>query len=530
MISRISPDALKAAIRDGQELAILDVREQGSYGRRHLFWAANMPLSRLELDAPAMLPRKTARIVLCDGGEGLAQRAADRLALWGYSAVSVLEGGTEAWAAAGYELFSGVYVPSKAFGEFVEHEYHTPSLSADELKSLTESGEKLVILDSRPMDEYAAMNIPGGINVPGAELALRVHDLAPDPDTTVVVNCAGRTRSIIGAQSLINAGIPNKVVALRNGTMGWHLAGHTLERGQMRRYDDTSKAGLAAAKRHTAEVAARFGVKSIDRAGVDRFREVAGERSLYLLDVRDPTEFETGRVPGSHPAPGGQLVQSTDAYVPTRHARIVLIDDNGVRATMTASWLAQMGWNDVYVYENALISEVLETAHYGRPVIWPDDMQIKSVTPNALKMMLEAEDAVVVDLARSLYHRDHGHIPGAWFAIRAHLAEAIQKLPPARRYVVTSEDGRLARLAAPELAALTKAEICVLKGGTDTWRADGLPTEKGLINTATEVDDVYLRPYDREQGIEQAMNEYLSWEIELVRQIERDGDATFIKF
>lgn len=527
----MTPAELKAAIRDGRELAIVDVREQGSYGKRHLFWAANMPLSRLEMDAPAMLPRKSARIVLCAGAaDGLARRAADKLQGWGYSEVSILQGGVEGWEKAGYELFSGVYVPSKAFGEFVEHEYHTPSLSADELKALSESGQKLVILDSRPMDEYAAMNIPGGINVPGAELALRVHDLAPDPDTTVVVNCAGRTRSIIGAQSLINAGIPNRVIALRNGTMGWHLAGHKLERNQTRRYDELSKAGLEAAKRHAAEVAARFGVRKIDRAGVDRFREQAEQRSLYLLDVRDPTEFETGRVPGSHPAPGGQLVQATDAYVPTRQARIVLIDDNGVRAIMTASWLVQMGWKDVHVYENALISEPLETAHYTRPVYWPQEMTAKSVTPNALKMMLEAEDAAVVDLARSLYHRDHGHIPGAWFAIRARLAEAVQALPPARRYVLTSEDGRLAKLAVPELAALTKAEVCYLKGGTATWRADGLPAEKGLNRPATEVDDVYLRPYDREQGVEQAMNEYLSWEIELVRQIERDGDANFLKF
>ena len=68
--------------------------------------------------------------------------------------------------------------------------------------------------------------------MPGAELVLRVRDIAPSPDTTIVVNCAGRTRSIIGAQSLINAGIPNKVVALRNGTMGWHLAGFTCDKGE----------------------------------------------------------------------------------------------------------------------------------------------------------------------------------------------------------------------------------------------------------------------------------------------------------
>ena len=171
------------------------------------------------------MPRKATRIVLIDDNDGLSQRAAAVLARAGYSDLSYLDGGNAAWAAAGFELFSGVHVPSKAFGEFIEHDSGTPSVSAQELDALMRAGTDMVVLDSRPYDEYSRISIPTGINVPGAELVLRVHDIAPSPDTLVVVNCAGRTRSIIGAQSLINAGVPNKVVALRNGTMGWHLAG-----------------------------------------------------------------------------------------------------------------------------------------------------------------------------------------------------------------------------------------------------------------------------------------------------------------
>ena len=65
--------------------------------------------------------------------------------------------------------------------------------------------------------------------MPGAELVLRAGRVAPDPETTIIVNCAGRTRSIIGTQSLINAGVANKVVALRNGTIGWNLAEQDLD-------------------------------------------------------------------------------------------------------------------------------------------------------------------------------------------------------------------------------------------------------------------------------------------------------------
>jgi rhodanese-related sulfurtransferase len=117
----------------------------------------------------------------------------------------------ESWRAAGFELFSGSSVPSKAFGEYVEFHDDTPRLPAEEIKALIDEGADMVILDSRPFDEYRRMNIPGGIDTPGTELVYRVGDLAPNPDTLVVVNCAGRTRSIIGAAKF--QGLKNSNVA-----------------------------------------------------------------------------------------------------------------------------------------------------------------------------------------------------------------------------------------------------------------------------------------------------------------------------
>ncbi|HCF75106.1 MAG TPA: sulfurtransferase, partial [Gammaproteobacteria bacterium] len=121
-----------------------------------------------------------------------------RLAQFGYTRLEILDGGIGAWQDAGYEIFSGVNVPSKAFGEFVEQEYETPRLPATQVKAKIDAGEKVVILDSRPMVEFNNMSIPGGSCCPGAELVYRVSDAVEDPDTLVVVNCAGRTRSIIG--------------------------------------------------------------------------------------------------------------------------------------------------------------------------------------------------------------------------------------------------------------------------------------------------------------------------------------------
>jgi rhodanese-related sulfurtransferase len=526
MPATVTASELKAMLHDGQELALLDVREEGAFSKRHLLFAGSLPLSRLELRVDALVPRRGTRIVLCDDLSGLAEAAAAKLASFGYRDVRLLAGGIEGWGAAGYELFSGVNVPSKAFGEFVEHHENTPRLDAEIVKAKLDAGADMIILDSRPMTEYRNMSIPTGIDCPGAELVWRIHDLVKSPDTLVVVNCAGRTRSIIGAQSLINAGLPNQVVALKNGTMGWHLAGFEVARGATQHAPAPSAAGIAKAKEAAAKVAKRFGVKSIDKAGVERFKAERDQRSLYLIDVRSPEEYQQGHVAGTRYAAGGQLVQSTDAYVGTRNSRIVLYDDHGVRAVMTAHWLIQMGWNDVYVLENALAGEALVAGPEPVTVLGLDQAKAETIAPAALKAALEAKQAVVVDLDNSLAYRA-GHIPGAWFAVRSRFAANLKKLPAAPTLVLTSPDGTLATLAAPEAAAASGRAVTVLAGGTAAWRAAGYAIETGDTHHADDADDAWYRPYDRKAGVEAAMKDYLSWEIDLVAQIERDGDARF---
>src|SRR5262245_6265933 len=325
-VRSLSAATIKAMLDDGTELALIDVREELTFSQNHLLWARNVPLSQLELRFARLVPRLTTRIVLCDDNDGLAKRAVTILANAGYTDLSYLEGGTAAWTAARFLLFSGVHVPSKAFGEFVEHDSGTPSISADELNAMISNGTDIKVLDSRPFDEYARISIPTGINAPGAELVLRVRDIVPSPATTIVVNCAGRTRSIIGAQSLINVGVPNKVVALRNGTMGWHLAGLECDSGKSSHAPVVSGAGLRWAKSAAAAVAREFNVGRIDPAKLDEFR-ADPERTTHIFDVRDPDEYAAGHFPGALSAPGGQLVQATDLYAGTLGARIVLSDD-----------------------------------------------------------------------------------------------------------------------------------------------------------------------------------------------------------
>jgi rhodanese-related sulfurtransferase len=509
--------AVKAMLGDGGELALIDLREELTFSQNHLLWARNVPLSRLELRFAALVPRRATRIVLIDDNNGLVQRAAAVLAAAAYTDLSYLDGGNAGWAAAGFELFSGVHVPSKAFGEFIEHASGTPSVSADELTALMQAGTDMVVLDSRPYDEYSRISIPGGINVPGAELVLRVHDIVPSPDTLIVVNCAGRTRSIIGAQSLINAGVPNKVVALRNGTMGWHLAGHTCDRGRNARFPHVSKSGLAWAKSKAEDVARRFGIARIDRATLDAWRDDAA-RTTYLFDVRDPAEYAAGHWPGALSAPGGQLVQATDTYAGTLGARIVLCDDNEVRAVMTASWLKQMGWQEVAVFTEA-----------GHETGWPAREVFGAAPVDAgidFSALLAIDDVTIVDLSSSPDYRK-GHIPGAWFAIRARLALALAKIPVRGELVLTSEDGVLAGLAVAEAGALTKVPVLYLKGGNAAWTEAGFPLSTDS-KMADEPLDVWLKPYERPNDNEAAMNAYLSWEIDLLERIQRDGTTHFL--
>jgi rhodanese-related sulfurtransferase len=516
-IRAVAADSLKAMLGDGRELAPVDLREELTFSQNHLLWARNVPLSRLELRFARLVPRRTTRIVLCDDDDGLAARAAAILSRAGYTDISYLEGGVAGWEKAGFVTFSGVHVPSKAFGEFVEHDSGTPSIGAAELDALMRAGEKLAILDSRPFEEYTRVSIPEGINVPGAELVLRVRDVVPSPDATIVVNCAGRTRSIIGAQSLINAGVPNKVMALRNGTMGWHLAGLTCASGRTGRTPDFSETGLAWARPAAAAVARKFGVRTVDRATLERWR-ADDTRTTYLFDVREPAEYAAGHLPGAVSAPGGQLVQATDLYAGVLGARIVLSDDAEVRASMTASWLKQMGWQEVYVLPEAG-GETDEPA----PAVLGAPAAGMAVDPT---FVAAGDSATVIDLSTSPHYR-RGHIPGAWFAIRARLDRALETIAPAGDVVLTSEDGVLAGLAAAEAQAFTPHPVHWLKGGNIAWKAAGFPLSTAA-RMADEPLDVWLKPYERAGGHEAAMNAYLSWEIDLPERIARDGTTHFL--
>ena len=508
-----------------EEIALLDVREEDPHAQEHPLFAANLPLSRIEIDAYAKLPKKTVPIVTLDDGEGFAQLAAERLIQLGYSDVSVFEGGVKAWKAAGGEVFKDVNVPSKSFGELVESKRHTPSLSAQEVKQLIDTKEDVVVVDVRRFDEYNTMSIPTGISVPGAELVLRLPELAPNPQTKVIVNCAGRTRSIIGTQSLINAGIPNEVHALRNGTIGWTLAGQALDKGQSRKFQEVSEATKSDAANRARGVADRAGVKRAHLSDIQAWKSQV-DRTTYFFDTRTPEEYEAGHLPRFRSVPGGQLVQETEMVAPVRGARIVLVDPSGggVRANMPASWLAQMAW-DVYVLDGISASDLTEKGAW-KPSL-PTLPTIASADAITVSNWLKNDsNTIAIDFST---HANYvkGHIPGSWFALRSQLADALKNIPEVDRYVISSSPSELSYFAAEELQTLTNAEVLVLEGGNLAWTNAGLALEKGPSHLASPPLDRYKRPYEGTNVDPAAMQAYLDWEFGLVEQLGKDGTHHF---
>jgi rhodanese-related sulfurtransferase len=521
MRPEIEAPALKAWLSDGGEIALFDVREHGQYGSGHLFLAVPLPYSRFEIALLALAPNAAVRVVLYDDGDGVAQRAAVRAAALGYRNVFVLAGGAKAWGEAGYTLYAGVNVPSKAFGELVEARRHTPRISARDVEAMRAADEDFVIVDGRPFSEYRKMNIPGGICCPNGELVLRIRDIAPDPKTKIVINCAGRTRSIIGAQTLIDFGIPNPVLALENGTQGWFLAGLALERGASRRYADAVEhADIAARRAHARRFADACGAAFVaPRIAHGWLCEAA--RTTYLIDVRTAEEFAADGLPGFVHAPGGQLVQATDQWIGVKGARIVLFDREQVRAPVIAGWLRQLG-HEAFVLDNDGAAAALD---WRRPA---NSLELPALRPISVQEAAEGrrKGAVqMVDVRPGMTYRQ-GHATGAIWAIRPRMAAA--RIDPARIVAITAESPDLAALVAIDLAGAGAHDVRIMVGGYPAWRDAGLPIEVSSDRPAdADCIDFLFFTHDRHDGNAEAARQYLAWETGLLGQLDAQERGVF---
>ncbi|MDE1180858.1 rhodanese-like domain-containing protein [Paraburkholderia sp.] len=339
------------------ELAVLDVRTEAEYGKGEPLFAKNVPVARLEADARDFVPRRSVRLVLVDNGDGASAEGAEILARLGYSDIHVLTGGVPAWTAAGVSGLPTFDIPGNVFAGSIRDLRATPSIDAVALRALRDEGKDVVVIDTRTPKEFEESHVPGAINAPGEEILHRFVDNVPNPDTFVVVSCAGLPRAIIGAQTLIDAKVANRVALLEDGTLGWTRASLALEHGAASARPPVSAASAAFGATHAGELAAHAAIPVVARETVEAWLADGEVRTTYLLDVRSRDEYDAGHLAGSISSPGGQLLGVTHRTLATRGARVVLIDDDGTRALTTAYWLQHRGW-DVHVLNGALPGSV----------------------------------------------------------------------------------------------------------------------------------------------------------------------------
>lgn len=536
MSRAVAPARTQALLERPGEVAFLDVREAGQFGEGHPLFAVPCPYSTLELRAPVLVPRRGVPLLLIDAGDGVAERAARRLEGLGYGDVMTVAGGAPGWEAAGLTLFKGVNVPSKVLGELAEALWHPPMVTAETLAAWKAGGRALSFYDVRPPAEYAKMRVPGAACLPNGELAHRLAVASP-PDRPLVITCAGRTRGITGAIGLRAAGFEGELYALENGTQGWALAGQPLERGNRAGAFpplDAEAVALSAARADRLIARARLATATAAEAAA-----MLGEtaRTTHLLDLRSGPEALSDPVPAAQHALSGQLVQATDQWIGTRGARLLLLDDSGLRAALAGFWLKQLGYEPVVVRLDADPDNPLRRLPAPHRPSLPEPAPVSP--PEALARAAAGE-ATILDLRPSTAARGTPVPYGHW-SIRPRLPE----LPVAGRPVfLVADDPAVAALAAVDLAEAGATRVGLVTGGAGALRESvstsppdsaasraalggrGPATAAAVPDDAQAIDFLFF-VHDRHDGNLDASRRYLDWETGLVGQLSPAERAAF---
>jgi rhodanese-related sulfurtransferase len=516
----INASDLSTLLSTGTSHALLDVRELAAYQRGHIYRATSLPRRLLEAKLPRLVTALATPIVLYDDDGRVAAPAEKTLSAMGYTDVRVLEGGLQAWKAAGGRLVQGLNVPSKVFGEQALHEFRTPEITCPELKEKIDRGERMVLVDSRTPEEYHRVCIPGATSMPGAELVLRISELVDDPEVPIVVHCGGRTRSFIGAETLRRMNLPNPIVALKNGTMGWELEGFEPERGATRWAPAVSSRSRGIGEAAAQRVAKEDGIAFVDPKAVQAALAKRAEDNVFFLDVRTIDEYKACHPVGAVWAPGGQVIQATDEYIGVRDCTVFLTCDGIVRSVMTASWLKRMGFTRVRVLWGGIDAWIGAggPSDVGMPASAPFGYdaaraRVKTVSARALDEELSEGDApLVIDVDESDAYAA-GHVPGAVWLCKSRLElTAPTAIGAGRSVVVTCTDGVMSTLSVAALESAGVGPVRVLDGGKRAWAAANLTAETGATKLGDEADDVVLKPYQRGRD---AMEAYLRWETDL---------------
>ena len=516
----ISGKNLAALMASDCLYAVFDVRERGEFNECQIATTTSLPRSQIEFRIAQLVPNRTVPIVVYDEGGERARLGAKTLTEVGYEQVSILDGGLTEWRKEGRPTVSGVNVPSKAFGEKVQHDRNIPNIAPEELKALFDTSTEVVIFDVRTPEEYRRLCIPSGVNVPGGDLVLWAEELKQKTNATIVVNCAGRTRSIIAAAALRRLGLTN-VRALKNGTMGWVLAGMELEENPARTAPSAPPHSRAQAISLARQLAGEENIPSISPRQVSSALARMNDGVTYLIDVRSEREYESGHVPGSLNVPGGQAVQRADDFVAVRNAQIIFISNESARAVMAAYWYRQMGFSNVSVLQDGLRAwseggGKLETGLQANEPVGIEAAKhgARWIDATNLHQKMRGTSALILDVGTSLEF-ESSHVPGARWISRGWIEVKLPERFPDRNQMiaVTCRDDRQSIFAARALRVMGYTDVSILDGGLRAWEAAGFATEKGLDACLVQANDVVLSPSIR--GTKEDMQRYLEWELML---------------
>lgn len=517
-----TPAELHALLTGTQEFALIDVRdttdlvEDGA-----LLLAVHVPLSDLPAQAPLLVPRRGTAIAVIDlDGGALAERGRRILARLGYADVRIVRGGVRAWRAAGHATYASSYIFGLAFATFLEKARPTPHVEAKELAAWLQRADAPLVLDTRADSEFATRSLPGAVQATGADTVRLGLAASADPRRAVVVHCAGYTRSITAAQGLRDAGLPNPVHILRDGTKAWQLAGLPFAEGLHNPL--TSPAAPAREQETARALRTRFGVPLVDAAALARIAAGPATRNTFLLDIRTAEETAIAPLPGFRSVPHDTIWPWTLRHVGVLRARIVLGDGGaGLRAASIAAWLRQQGWDDVSIHLRSGPPEAPQAPAAGPSA--PD-------TPGTISCVRFTDvgsDDVLADVSRSVVYA-RGHIPGARLVTQARLPELAAAFP-GKRIVVTAATHGQAQDAVRDAGPLVAAPMAVLDGGNAGWIAQGRLLERGTLGAFGPIRDAVAEKWDAPDWRERFLA-LMEWEHTLPAQIAADTTLPFRSF
>jgi rhodanese-related sulfurtransferase len=511
MANPISSKELQRLMDSTELFALLDVRDWGEFELGQILGARSLPRGSLEGYLPYLVPKNDIAVVFaCNDGRRSALAAATGEAM-GYTRAFVLEGGLEAWKESGGDVYGGWSLTGKDYGEKLVVEERIPELSVEKLHRWLAGGERVCILDSRPVTEYRAAHLPGARSAPIGQLALEAYGLIDDSNIPVVTNCAGRTRSIIAAHVLRRMKLPNPIFALKGGTGAWRIAGWSSElaSGEDLLHSPTLASTSALAEQFAARLAQEDEISSLTPSELNALLD--SDELVYVLDVRQPHEFVDGHLPSARFCSGTQIQFVADALIGVPNARVVTIDDGMARATVAASILKGMGYPRVSFLEGGVAAwqsscypmkpGVPEELDYGEPP-WlgrflqdfppslgaPKPLPVHGLNEAyshsnliSANQLVRQGCEVLVDM-RGAGEFATEHIPGAKCLSRGWLELKIRELAPdtSAGIVLYCRRGVESVLAAATLTQIGYHDIVALDGGFEAWKAHGLAVEEGL--------------------------------------------------